>query len=253
VTIAVASPVHGQAGNTTVAALIALLLSETQNKKVCLTHLSSNNSDIFNYLGADRLSDKTCTPSQVAKLLKVGTLTPRDIPTYCLPFSDNLDIFSNTGDNVESEDLQAVQSFLLMENPYDFLVVDVDANLSEPIAKNALEKAGIVVVSLTQSRNVLERHKSRETDAYVLKSLFLCNHYSPDIGSMPEFAKKLGVPPKKCVKLTHSDTVLKYSNYGKLGGIIKAAKSKPLPELYGDFRSVTLKVMERSGLRGVWK
>ncbi|GHV32158.1 hypothetical protein FACS18949_02260 [Clostridia bacterium] len=177
-TIAVASPVHGQAGNTTNAILIALLLAETQNKKVCLTHLSANNTDIFEYLGADRLSDKTCTPSQVAKLLKVGTLTPRDIPTYCLPISENLDIFSNTGDNTKSEDLEAVQDFLLKENPYDFLVVDVDVNLSSAIAKNALEKSGVVVVSLKQSHNVLVRHKSRETDAFVLKSLFIYSYYN---------------------------------------------------------------------------
>ena len=154
--ITVASPVHGQAGNTTVSLLVSLLLADAQGKRVCLTHLSERSSAFYSYLGLDKLTDQTCTANQVAKLIRCGALTPGDFRNYCLRASEHLDIFSNNAMSFDEEDMRLTQTFLFEHQPFDFLVVDVDLNLASDFAKLALARADLVVVSLTQSLNTHE-------------------------------------------------------------------------------------------------
>ena len=251
--IAVASPVHGQAGNTTVALLLSLLLADTQGKRVCLTHLSERSSAFYTYLGLDRLTDQTCTPNQVAKLIRCGSITPGDFRNYCLRASENLDIFSNNTMSFDEEDMHLTQNFLFEHQPFDFLVVDIDVNLASDFAKQTLSRADLVVVSLTQSLNTYERYVEVMGEEYILKSLFLCNHYSPDIGPLPGFAKMLGVPAGHCVKLCHSPSLMKLSNEGKLSALLTYAKQRPLPVLADHMKALTLNVMGRFGLSAVWK
>ena len=191
--LSVTSPVHGQAGNTTTALLISLLLAKTQNKSVCLTHLSPQSSAFYTYLGLDGLEDKTCSPSQVAKLLREGAIEPRDMADYCLRVCDNLDIFSNNSKSFSGEDMELTQRFILDNMPHDFIVVDADINTNEPLAKLALEKSSLTVVCLTQSLNAIDRYAEVFPEKLAKKTLYLCNHYSPDIGSVAAFAKRFEV------------------------------------------------------------
>jgi hypothetical protein len=253
--ISVTSPVHGQAGNTTAALLISLLLAKEHHKSVCLTHLSPQSSAFYTYLGHDGLEDKTCSPSQVAKLLREGAIEPRDMSDYCMRVCENLDIFSNNSKSFSVEDMELTQRFILENMPHDFIVVDVDINTTEPLAKLALDKSALTVVSLTQSLNVEERYAEVFPEKPGHKTLFLCNHYSPDVGSVVAFAKAVKAKPRDCCTLHHSALLMKLANTGKMPDIIPLAKTLPLPDIDGDFRKLALNIMQqfktrsRSGVR----
>ena len=242
--ITVTSPVHGQAGNTTVALLISLLLAKEHHKSVCLTHLSPQSSAFYTYLGLDGLEDKTCSPSQVVKLLREGAIEPRDMADYCMRVCDNLDIFSNNSKAFSDDDMELTQRFILENMPHDFVVVDVDINTDLPLAQLAKSKTDLSIMCLTQSLNVAERYAEVFPEKTKDKTLYLCNHYSPDIGSVSAFAKSVGASTKDCCTLHHSALLMKMANAGKLGDIIPLAKSLPLPDLDGDFKKMALTVMQ---------
>jgi len=242
--ISVTSPVHGQAGNTTAALLISLLLAKEYNKSVCLTHLSPQSSAFYTYLGLDSLEDKTCSPSQVVKLLREGAIEPRDMADYCLRVCDNLDIFSNNSKSFSGEDMELTQRFILENMPHDFIVLDVDINTKEPLAELAKSKTDLSVVCLTQSLNVTERYTEIFTKNPVKNTLFLCNHYSPDVGSGKSFAKSVNAKAQDCCILHHSSMLMKMANAGKLGEIIPLAKNMPLPDIEADFKKLALTVMQ---------
>ena len=246
--ISVTSPVHGQAGNTTAALLISLLLAKEHNKSVCLTHLSPQSSAFYTYLGLDGLEDKTCAPSQVVKLLREGAIEPRDMADYCLRVCDNLDIFSNNSKSFSGDDMELTQRFILENMPHDFIVLDVDINTNEPLTKLARSKTDLNIVCLTQSLNVTQRYADVFTEKSAKKqaknTLLLCNHYSPDVGSVGAFAKGIGAKAKDCRTLHHSAMLMKMANAGRMSEIIPLAKSLPLPDLEADFKKLAFTVMQ---------
>lgn len=245
--VSVASPVHGQAGNTTVALILAKLLAN-KGKRVCLTHLSARSGAFFSYLGLDRLEDKTRTPSQVAKLILAGTFEKSSISDYCVT-AGNIDVFSNNSESLTDEDMERVQHFLFDSGAFDILIVDVDINLDTPAAKTALTRSDLLVVTLTQSSNVLERYKETKLNEYVLKGLYLCNHYSPDIGSLPAFAKAYGIPGKNYAKLSPSINLMKLANDGMLGEFCAYAEKK-LPSMKSDMDNLSAKVLSLLSVKG---
>lgn len=252
--ISIVSPVHGQAGNTTAAILLGLLLSKTQGKSVCLTHLSPKSSAFFTYLGLDSLTDKTCTPSQVVKLMREGAISPEEMTDYCMRVNDNLDIFSNNSKAFSDEDMELTARYIIENMPHDFVVIDIDINTEQPLAKYALEKSDLVIITLTQSLNVLERYGEvfgEETKKD--KLLYLCNNYSSIVGSIGNFAKPLHIKPSDCCPLHYSEMIMKLSNTGNLGELLKIAKEQPLFDTEADLKRLTFAVMSHFKLRGVWK
>ncbi len=232
--ISVTSPVHGQAGNTTIALLISLLLSK--HKTVCLTHLSANSSSFFTYLGLQSLADPTCTPSQMVNLLRVGSINQHDMKDYCMKVNDNLDIFSNKAKSFTDEDMELTAKYITENMPHEIIVLDIDINTALPLAQFAFEKSALVIISMTQMLNVFERFNEvfGDSESIKNKAIYLCNHFTQEVGSVSTFAKQLKVKNRKCSTLHHSETLMKLSNNGKLSEIIPLAKSIPLPDFTAD-------------------
>ncbi len=243
--ISVIGPVHGQAGNTTAALLISLLMSKS--KTVCLTHLSAQTEIFYKNLGLKVNEDLTCTPSQVANLLRAGTITPEEMCDYCQKANENLDIFSNNSKIFTDSDMEIAAKYITENMPHDFVVIDVDINLGKPLAKYVVEKADLLAVTLTQSNNVFERYDEIfNTDnfkQYRNKSIYFCNHYSPELGSVHAFAKRAGVNPSKCCALRYSETVIKLSNEGKFAEILSASEN--LPDIKSDLVHIESIIFEQ--------
>jgi hypothetical protein len=140
--------------------------------------------------------------------------------------------------------MELTQRFILENMPHDFIVVDVDISIKKPLAKLALDKSGLAVVSLTQSLNAAERYAGIFKKKPAQNTLYLCNHYSPDVGSVSAFAKSVGAKTKDCRTLHHSALLMKLSNAGRLGDIIPLAKSLPLPDIDADFQKLAHAVMQ---------
>jgi len=245
--ISVTSPVHGQAGNTTAALLISLILSEQHNKSVCLTHLSAQSLAFFTYLGLESLTDITCSHSQLVKLVREGEINPREMVDYCMRVNDKLDIFSNNSKSFSDEDMETSVRFITEKMPHDFVVLDIDINTALPLAKFAFAKSDIVIMTMTQMTNVFERYGEVFGNGFEHKSktLYLCNQYTSEVGSVGGFAKSLGVKHSNCLVLHHSETLMKLSNTGKLHELNKTAKTTPLPEIEADLNRYGQKVIER--------
>lgn len=250
--IAVTSPVHGQSGNTTTAILLSLMLAKKGHKRVCLTHLAGKSSSFYDYLGLQALEDKLTAPSQVVKLLREGSISASELTDYTMHVCDDLDIFGNNGDTVTDEEMDTAQKHILGHMPHDFTIADVDVNTARPIGKHILKTSDIVVITLTQSHNVLGRYKEIY-EPMAGKTVFVCNHYSPHVGSIQSLGKSLGVSPKQICPISHSDSIQKLSNEGKLASLLEFVKTAPLPGLEADLRTLSQAVMTRYNLGNMRK
>jgi cellulose biosynthesis protein BcsQ len=248
--VSVTSPAHGQ-GNTTAALNIAMLLAETQGKRTCLTHLSAQSNTFFAYLGLERLTDKTCSPSQMVQLLREGAIAPQEMEDYCMKAGENLDIFSNNSQAVSSEDMDIIQKYVLGNLPHEVVVVDVDVNVESPIAKLAFEKSDLIVVTVTQSQYILDRYAQIFPDQDISKVMFFCNYFSQEVGTLAKLSKQL--PGKnKVVGLRYSETLVKLANEGNLNKFLNAAKTIPLAGVENDLKNIALETASRLKMKGAW-
>lgn len=246
--ISIIGPVHGQAGNTTVALLISLLLSKS--KSVCLTHLSAQSTAFYSNLGLSEENDPTCSPSQVAKLLRAGTITPKEMRDYCKQYNNNLDIFSNNSKAFTDDDMEIAAKYIAENMPHDFVVLDVDINPEMPLAKYAIEKSDIILLTLTQSNNVLSRYKkifSKEKfpESCRRKTIYICNHFSPEICSIKTFAKYINTKPAKCCCLRRSEELIRMSNESRFAQIVSEINLKNLPDIEADFQRLETQILRR--------
>lgn len=245
--ISVTSPVHGQAGNTTAALLISLLLSREHGKSVCLTHLSAQSSAFFTYLGLEELRDITSSPSQLVKLVREGEIAPAEMVDYCMKVNDRLDIFSNNSKSFSDEDMETSARFITEKMPHDFIILDIDINTAQPLAQFALERSDLVIVTMTQMANVFERYREvfGANFAHGHKAVYYCNHFTGEAGSISAFARRLGVKPRDCCQMHHSETLIRLSNTGRLRELPELAKTLPLPDVEADLRRIEGVVLEK--------
>lgn len=172
---------------------------------------------------------------------------PQEMEDYCLKVNDKLDIFSNNSASFSDEDMETSARYIMDKMPHDFVVFDVDINTLQPLAGYALKKSDLIIMTMTQMSNVFERYYEvfGRNYGYRDKTLFLCNHYSTEVGSINSFAKTLGVKPTNCCSLPHSETIMRLSNLGKLRDIISEAKSIPLPDVEAGLKRLENAVTER--------
>lgn len=250
--IAVASPVHGQSGNTTTAILLSLMLARNGRKRVCLTHLAGKSSSFYDYLGLQALEDTLTAPSQVVKLLREGSITAADLTDYTMHVCDGLDIFGNNSGAVTDEEMGMAQKHIIGHMPHDITIADVDVNTATPIGRHILKTSDILVVTLTQSRNALGRYNEIFEPMHN-KTVFVCSHYSPNIGSIQKLGKSLGVSPKQICPISHSDSIMKLSNEGKLASLLDFIQTAPLPSLGTDMKTLSQTILTRYNLGNMRK
>lgn len=244
--ISVISPVHGQGGNSTIAILLGILLSRT--KTVCLTHLSPASDSFYTYFGLSELEDPTCTPSQIASLLRAEAISPSELKDYCKRVNNNLDIFSNNSTNFTAADMDITVKYITKHMPHEFIILDVDISLDNNLAKHALEVSDLTIVTMTQSKNVIKRYKQVTKGIDKLnkkKLLFVCNHFSPQIGSLSSFARQVLVSQSQCCPLHHSDIITKLENKGEVEDISKELAAKYELEVCKDLEGIEKKVLAR--------
>jgi len=136
--------------------------------------------------------------------------------------------------------------YIIENMPHDFVIIDVDINTENPLARYALEKSDLVIITLTQSLNVLERYAEVfGGEPAKKKPLYLCNNYSSAAGSVRNFAKKLRTKPSDYCTLHNSEMLMKLSNEGNLGALLTLAKTQPLPEIEADLNRYGQRVMGR--------
>ncbi len=233
--IGVLSPVHGQGGNSTAALITALLLSKKYS--VCLTNLSGKeDNNFFEYIGANDKEDITCTASQIISLLASNSISSKDIKDYCLSVNENLDIFS--GIEAADNETKIIEKF-----PYDFVVVDIDINPELPAAKYVIDISDTIVITLSQSANVIHRYKKLLSHSDISKkSLYICNRYSTTVGSISAFSRSIDINQKQCFTLHNCGKIMRYANAGNLLDLF--SKIDDIPDLKADLSRLETALMK---------
>jgi hypothetical protein len=260
--IGVVSPVHGQAGNTTVAMITAMLLAETQKKKVLLVHASSFSSVFYLYFGMDKVQDATSTPQQLSTQIRERQISHSDVRNYCRSLlSDDvvLDVFANHDPTVTTTQMQYIQDFIFQNREYDFIVVDVDIPISGSQYATMRDKFGAMVVNITQSVNVSRRFE--EVRSNILSSrlefedkiVYCCNQFYPSVGSRSSVAKMYKIPPSAIACIRPDEGIMRTCNEGKLENLLKDSRARKDARLISDMKGLISRISKTCGFKFMWK
>lgn len=263
--ILVASPVHGQTGNTVCLAFLATAISLTQKKSVCITHADFKSNELRRMFGIEKSEDITKSLSQVVKLLKSNSITPSDVVNYATQIMSGLDLYTTTELTLEQSEVFNFYEFLLNKMTiYSHIFIDMDAGYTNPISNLCQKIADTIIITVNQNDYVLERakvlkndiieqhelnRKHGETDKNIL---FLLNNYDPIISSYKKVASKLNISSNKLIVLHHNAYIAKYINLGKIDApFIKALENNmSVIQLRNDMKQACKIIL---GKEFVWK
>lgn len=232
--ISIASALHGQTGNTTVALMVAHALALTQHQNICITHANFGNPVLSNYLGVESVDDVTRSLSHVTKMLKNNMLRAEEVPDYALKVFDGLDLYSSSKLSIDMAELLAFYDFLLTKMTiYNHIVIDVDAGITSDVSKLAMSISDILIIPVTHNQTVLdESRRFKEEVGKILQKMrrrrelkvfFLLNHYHPELSTYKTVASKLGVRPQKLLTLHYNTGLIKSCNNGKISDALAGA------------------------------
>lgn len=233
--ISVFSPHTTNNGNTVSSVLLAMGLADMK-RNIILTHTEPSSPSFYKYMGLSEVEDKTCTPTQLVKLLKQGAIKPDEILDYCKQVNEHLYAFTSNSEVFVESDMHVMLEFLCDNKVAEYTVVDIDSSYTSENADLILRKSDVIVLNFNPS--YLEVDKFNAIKDRILKIckgkvvLLLCNRYTSSACKLKEFSAKLGANTR-CYVLHNNGYIPWGCNEGKLYEIYKKAKIK-------DYRAVEL-------------
>lgn len=232
--ISVISPIHGQAGNTTSALMIAHALALTQKKNICLTHINFEDSSLAHFLGGESESDVSTSLTHVVKMLKNDSLPMDELPNYAIKVFPGLDLYTTNKVVLDKQELLSFYEFLLTHmTVYNHVIIDIDSGISSDISKLVIGISDVVIIPVTH--NVLLFDKAKKLEESILKSVanarrrrgmrifFLLNHYNPKISTYRQIARQLGIKPSQLMTLHENSGFIRVCNNGKISDTFASA------------------------------
>lgn len=258
--IAVISPDRRQ-GGTTVSILLALAMAQTQNFTTCLTYTGNNQSSIAGALGIKPLEDKTRSLTQVIKLLESNAISGDEILDYCIqvPNVPNFQIIDTSSDAITSEDNAKLLKFVIGSLNHQIVITDVTTEIYEDITNSVIDSADLVVMVVTQSREIKEKLKLWES-ANIMNRLsqrglvFIVNQYDPYVEAFRDTSKSMKIKHSRCAKVSYNPFIKRTSNIGKLQTILPYILDKDprVIELNNDLKECLAIVLANLGKRMKW-
>lgn len=258
--IAVISPDRRQ-GGTTISVLLALALAQTQNYTTCLTYTGHNNSSIAGALGIKPSEDKTRSLTQVIKLLESNAISGDEIIDYCsqVPDVPNLQLIDTSSDSVTEEDNAKLLKFVIESLNHQVVITDVATEIYDETTETVLENSDLIVMVLTQSRDIREKLKHWEAEKILSKLnkkglVFIINQFDPYVLAFRDTSKSLRLRHTRCAKISYNPFIKKTSNMGKLQTILPfILKRDPrVIELNNDLKECLAIVLANLGKKMVW-
>jgi cellulose biosynthesis protein BcsQ len=258
--IAVISPDRKQ-GGTTISVLLAVALAQTQNISTCLTYTGNNNTSMAGFLGFKPTEDKTRNLTQVIKLLEANAISGEEIQDYCIkiPGVPNLQLMDTASDTISDEDNTKLLKFVIENMNHDMVITDVATEIYDDVSRAVIDNSDLVVMVLTQSKEIGERLKHWETagvmDYLNQKGLvFLFNQYDPYVEAFRDTTKRMGLRHRRCAKISYNSFIKRTSNMGKLQTILPFILNKDprVIELNNDLKECLLVVLANLGRRTSW-
>lgn len=240
--ISVFSPHVANNGNTVSSILLAMGLADTK-RNVILTHTKANSPSFYKYMGLSEVEDKTCTPSQLVKLLNQGAIKPDEILDYCKQVNEYLFAFTSNNEVFENKDMGVMLDYLCANKVSEYTVVDIDSDYTLDNASMVLKKSDVIVLNFNPS--YIEVDNFNDMRDRILKIcrgktvILLCNRYTESAFKLKEFTAKLGANTR-CYVIHNNNFIPWGCNTGKLYEVYKKARIKDYRaiELNGDITSL---------------
>lgn len=258
--IAVISPDRRQ-GGTTVSALLALGIAQTQNMTTCLAYTGNDGRSMSGFLGIKPQEDKTRNLTQVIKLLEANAIAGDEIVDYCLkvPGVPNLQLIETASDTISGEDNTKLLKFAIQNLSHEVVVTDVATEIYDEASLAVIEQSDLVVMVLTQSRDVWNKLKDWDR-AGVLGGLngkglvYVFNQFDPYVEAFRDTTKRLGLRHRRCAKLSYNPFIRKSSNTGKLQTMLPFILNRDprVIELNNDLKECLMVVLSNLGRRTAW-
>lgn len=258
--ISIISPDRKQ-GGTTISVLLALALAQTQNLTTCLTYTGNNNKSIDSFLGLKSMEDKTRNLTQVIKLLEANAISGDEILDYCtqVPGVPNLQIINTASDTISDDDNAKLLKFVIGNLNHQIVITDVATEIYDDISKAVLDNSDLIVMVLTQSKDVGEKLKYWESTE-VMKYLnskglvYIFNQYDPYVEAFRDTTKRMNIRHRRCAKISYNAFIRRTSNIGKLQTILPYILSKDprVIELNNDLKECLMVILANLGRKMTW-
>lgn len=258
--IAVISPDRRQ-GGTTVSVLLAVALAQTQKLTTCLTYTGNDNRSITGNLGVKASEDKTRTLTQVIKLLESNAISGNEILDYCLqvPGVPNLQIIDTAADTISDEDNAKLLKFAVENLNHQVVITDVATEIYEDVTRAVIDNSDLVVMVLSQSREVGEKLKLWESnnimdDLNKKGVVYIFNQYDPYVDAFRNTTKKMNLKHRRCAKISYNPFIKRTGNMGRLQTILQYILNMDprVVELNNDLKECLTVVLANLGKRTVW-
>jgi hypothetical protein len=215
--VAVISPVK-RTGITTCSLMIGHMIAATQSVSVCMTHTGSN-YDIRAFNGIEENEDMTRSISQVARLLEAKAIGPENLPEYCTKLATNIELMDTDSESITDEEGTNIMSFVYNNIPREFVFCDINTELFEDTTQAILKASDAVILVATPSDKVMKAAQD-----YLLsefwpkdkKTMFLVNLYDPQIASLSELSKMVGMKVRDTCKIRYNPLIMQNCNKGTL-------------------------------------
>ncbi|MDQ0885046.1 cellulose biosynthesis protein BcsQ [Paenibacillus sp. V4I9] len=258
--IAIISPDRKQ-GGTTISVMLALALAQTQNLTTCLTYTGNDNKAVASFLGLKTLEDKTRSLTQVIKLLEANAISGDEISDYCLklPGVPNLQIIDTASDTISNEDNTKLLKFVIENLNHEMVITDVATEIYDEITRSVIDNSDLVVMVLTQSRDVADKLKYWESVGvmdYLNKKglVFIFNQFDPYVEAFRDTTKRINLRHRRCAKISYNAFIKRTSNMGKLQTILPYIidKDPRVIELNNDLKECLMIILANLGRKTIW-
>lgn len=254
--IAIVGPTRRQ-GESTLSTLLALTLPRIFTTRVCLTYTGTDSTSYNTFLGVGDNQDPTRSLSQLVRLLDAGTVADTEIEDYLTDITHNVNLLQTAELGMH----ETISSKLLIKSleylHHDFIITDVNTELSEEITQVILKKADLVVVTLSQGTDVINKLKLWQAHPLFPeqhKVVYIVNFYDDKICALREISKHIGVRHVRVAKLNYNPFIRKMANLGKLQDIVPYIfnKDSRVVDLLVDLQEIMTMIGNNIGMAIQW-
>ena len=254
--ISVISPIK-HSGTTMVSLFLGQALAVTQGVNVMLTY-SGMSRRICEYASVSALEDKTCSISQVVKLMEARAISPEDLFDYSLGVCTNLHIMDTADPTLTEEDGTKLMTYVFDNIPSDVTICDVSGEIFDETTQQIFSTSDIVVIVIqpdTHSYEMLRKWKESEFWPKKKDVMVVVNRYDEEIAALREISKRIGVAHVNVCKLHYSPYITKYANSRDSLTIVPFAVQKDprVIELNNDLKEMCQYVISSMEGRFKWE
>ena len=166
-------------------------------KRVCLIHANKVSPEFKKYLGLKEI-ENSMSMDQVARLIRGEALQAQQLKNYSRQIDDIdfLDVISNNDDNLSQENMNIIRDFIINQDIYDYVVIDLDLEFNNPTAKDILKKTNIVILNIGHSLKEADKFKKIEKDFKKMVNnapiLRVVSKYNETAGRLQDFDRYIG-------------------------------------------------------------